>query len=78
MVINTSRKIEKEALDKLFVYLLSELCGYIMFDDDLQCNKKKEMFTNIKKLLLECNIYKSKKYIAIINSYMNRIKYFTR
>ena len=73
-MINTSRKIEKEALDKL----LSELCGYIMFDDDLQCNKKKEVFTNIKKLILECNIYKSKKYIAIINSYMNRIKYFTR
>ena len=78
MVINTSRKIEKEALDKLFVYLLSELCGYIMFDDDLEYNRKKEMFNNIKKLLLECNIYKSKKYIAIINSYMNRIKYFTR
>ena len=76
-MINTSRKIEKEALDKLFVYLLSELCGYIMFDDDLEHNRKKDMFNNIKKLLLECNIYKSKKYIAIINSYINRTKYFT-
>lgn len=31
---------------------------------------------NIKKLLLECNIYKSKKYIAIINNYLNRTNFY--